>query len=281
MISEATVMSKPVSRVRPFSAGPCPTVMLRRERSQVSTTRCHVMVSCDPRRAQAPACVGRGRPGRGAVAAHRVDVEPHKPADLLLRKVLHALVGEAEALQASLEGRGDAVGAVGVGGAEATQQGLVGLRGLVEHARVQLGGEQVVGSRDGVDVAGEVEVEGLHGDDLGVPAAGGAALDAECGTLSDERRELAHEWRVAHRGPSPRGGRRRGGERAHLTGLANAREHLAPRPRPGERSAARGARGGDASTFLPRCAPRAWLRPTVVVLLPSPSGVGVMAVTTT
>src|ERR1051326_266535 len=34
-------------------------------------------------------------------------------------------------------------------------------------------------------------------------------------------------------------------------------------------------------TFLPRCAPRAWLNPTVVVVLPSPSGVGVMAVTTT
>src|SRR6185437_5316967 len=33
-------------------------------------------------------------------------------------------------------------------------------------------------------------------------------------------------------------------------------------------------------TFLPRCAPMAWLRPTVVVVFPSPSGVGVIAVTT-
>src|SRR5688500_7058905 len=32
-------------------------------------------------------------------------------------------------------------------------------------------------------------------------------------------------------------------------------------------------------TRLPRCAPSAWLSPTVVVVLPSPSGVGVMAVT--
>jgi hypothetical protein len=32
-------------------------------------------------------------------------------------------------------------------------------------------------------------------------------------------------------------------------------------------------------TFLPRCAPSACERPTVVVVLPSPSGVGVMAVT--
>src|SRR5215831_8304723 len=34
------------------------------------------------------------------------------------------------------------------------------------------------------------------------------------------------------------------------------------------------------NTFLPRCAPSAWLKPTVVVVLPSPSGVGVIAVTT-
>src|SRR5690348_15943848 len=34
------------------------------------------------------------------------------------------------------------------------------------------------------------------------------------------------------------------------------------------------------NTFLPKWAPSAWLRPTVVVVLPSPSGVGVIAVTT-
>mmetsp|Transcript_2029 Transcript_2029/g.7063 ORF Transcript_2029/g.7063 Transcript_2029/m.7063 type:complete len:359 (+) Transcript_2029:534-1610(+) len=45
MTSEATVMSKPVSRVRPFSVGPCPTVTPRRWRSQTSSTRFHVTVS--------------------------------------------------------------------------------------------------------------------------------------------------------------------------------------------------------------------------------------------
>ncbi len=35
------------------------------------------------------------------------------------------------------------------------------------------------------------------------------------------------------------------------------------------------------NTFLPRWAPSAWDSPTVVVVLPSPSGVGVMAVTST
>ena len=34
------------------------------------------------------------------------------------------------------------------------------------------------------------------------------------------------------------------------------------------------------NTFFPKCAPSAWLSPTVVVVFPSPKGVGVMAVTT-
>ena len=44
---------------------------------------------------------------------------------------------------------------------------------------VEEGRGEVVGGADGVHVAGEVEVEVLHGDDLAVAAAGGAALDAE------------------------------------------------------------------------------------------------------
>ena len=47
------------------------------------------------------------------------------------------------------------------------------LDGVVDH-----GGQQVVGGTDGVDVAGKVEVDVLHGHDLGVAAAGRAALDA-------------------------------------------------------------------------------------------------------
>lgn len=42
---EATAMSKPVCRVMPFSAGPCPMVMPRRKRSLVSSTRRQVMES--------------------------------------------------------------------------------------------------------------------------------------------------------------------------------------------------------------------------------------------
>ena len=45
---------------------------------------------------------------------------------------------------------------------------------VVDHRR-----QQVVGGADGVHVAGEVEVDVLHGHDLGIAAAGGTALDAE------------------------------------------------------------------------------------------------------
>lgn len=50
------------------------------------------------------------------------------------------------------------------------------LERVVDH-----GGQQVVGRRDGMDVAGEVDVDVLHGDDLAVAASGGSALDAEDG----------------------------------------------------------------------------------------------------
>ena len=45
---------------------------------------------------------------------------------------------------------------------------------VVDHRR-----EQVVGGRDGVEVAGEVQVEPLHRDDLAVAATGRTALDPE------------------------------------------------------------------------------------------------------
>jgi len=41
-------------------------------------------------------------------------------------------------------------------------------------------GDEVVGGGDGVDVAGQMQVEVLHRDDLAIAAAGRAALDAEC-----------------------------------------------------------------------------------------------------
>jgi hypothetical protein len=89
---------------------------------------------------------------------------------------------------------------------------------------VDQGGEQVVGQRDGREVAGEVEVDVLHRHDLRVTAAGGAALHAE---HRAERRLAQADDRL----------------------LADVVQGIA--------------------------------QPTVVVVLPSPAGVGEIAVTST
>ena len=52
---------------------------------------------------------------------------------------------------------------------------LVALLNMV----VEHGGQQVVGSTDGMEVAGKVQVDILHGDDLGPAAASGTALHAK------------------------------------------------------------------------------------------------------
>ncbi len=49
----------------------------------------------------------------------------------------------------------------------------------VQEMSFEHGREQVVGGGDRVEVAREVEVQILHRDDLGVPAARGSALDPE------------------------------------------------------------------------------------------------------
>ena len=77
----------------------------------------------------------------------------------------------------------------------------------VHHVRVEERREQVVGGRDRVHVAGEVEVQILHRHDLRVAGAGGAALDAEDraerGLADAEQRLLAdraHALRERDRG---------------------------------------------------------------------------------
>ncbi len=98
-------------------------------------------------------------------------VHPAQPADDVPQgpvvHVHHAVPGDAARVDAEI------VGVVEV---------------VVEH-----GGQQVVGRADGVHVAGEVEVDVLHGHDLGVAAAGRPALHAEAGA----HRRLAE----ADRGP--------------------------------------------------------------------------------
>ncbi len=55
---------------------------------------------------------------------------------------------------------------------------------FVKHARIDGGGQQIIRRDDGVNVAGEMEIELLHRNDLAVAAAGRAALDAERGALA-------------------------------------------------------------------------------------------------
>jgi hypothetical protein len=59
------------------------------------------------------------------------------------------------------------------------RQLLVGHLHFVENAGINGRRQQVVGHADRMDVAGQVEVEVLHGHHLGVATTGRAALDAE------------------------------------------------------------------------------------------------------
>ncbi len=78
----------------------------------------------------------------------------------------------------------------------------------MEPAGVDGSCQKVVGSRDGMQIAGEVQVEVLHRDDLAVSASGGSAFDAECGALAGlaDAREDAFSKMRAHRLAEPDGG---------------------------------------------------------------------------
>ena len=60
---------------------------------------------------------------------------------------------------------------------------------------VQQGADHVVGGGDGVEVAREVQVDALHGQHLGVSAAGSAALHAEAG--AERRLAQGHDGLLA------------------------------------------------------------------------------------
>ncbi len=87
-------------------------------------------------------------------------------------------------------------------GVDAQSVALVDM--VIEHRS-----QQVVGSADGVEVTGKVEVDVFHGDDLCVAAAGSAALDAEHGSqggLTQSHHyvfaDLTHTVSQAHGGGS-------------------------------------------------------------------------------
>ena len=85
----------------------------------------------------------------------------------------------------------------------------------MQQVRLEECGEKIVRGSDRVDVAGEVEVHVLHGDDLRVAAAGRAALDPE---NRAERRLAQAEHGVLADVPEPLRQRDRG-RRLALAGL--------------------------------------------------------------
>ena len=204
MISEATVMSKPVSRTMPFSSGPSPILTTRRKRSLMSRTRFQVRLAGSMSRRN----MRRFSSGVRCGGIGLVDAELPEPAE---------------------HDRGEAALALLVGRAEGVEELLVVLARLVEDADVDGRGQQVVRGRDGVDVPGQVEVEVLHGHDLGVSAAGGAALDAEGRAhagLADDRDHLFPQMGAEGLAQADGGGRlalaegRRGdGRHVHVTAL--------------------------------------------------------------
>ena len=92
---------------------------------------------------------------------------------------------------------------------------------------VDHGGEEIVRQPDRAEVAGEVQVDVLHRDHLGIAAAGGAALHAEHGAQrglaqADDRllADLAEGVAEAHRGRGLALARGRGADRGHEDQLA-------------------------------------------------------------
>ncbi len=68
-------------------------------------------------------------------------------------------------------------------GAQRLQQALIGHRVLMENARVNSRGEEVVGRTHGVDIARQVQVKVLHGHDLRIATARCATFNAKRGAL--------------------------------------------------------------------------------------------------
>mmetsp|Transcript_25213 Transcript_25213/g.62246 ORF Transcript_25213/g.62246 Transcript_25213/m.62246 type:complete len:499 (-) Transcript_25213:39-1535(-) len=157
-----------------------------------------------------------------------VDVEARELALLLQGEVVRVRLGDAQLLEALEHHGGELALALLVLGAQAVEQRVVLLGRLVEHARVNGGGEQVVGHADGVDVAGEVQVHFLHGDDLAVAAPRRAPLDAEGGAhgrLPDARHAVLAEVRAHGLRQSDGGG---GLALAQRRGVDAGHHHVVP-----------------------------------------------------
>jgi hypothetical protein len=93
----------------------------------------------------------------------------------------------------------------------------------VKHARIDRGRQKIVRRDDGVNVAGQMEIEFFHRNDLAVAAAGRAAFDAERGALAglaDAGEDFLPQVRAQRLAEADRGGgfafaQRSGRDRGH------------------------------------------------------------------
>ncbi len=106
----------------------------------------------------------------------RIDIQARKAAALFRRQFVGIGFRYTELAQAAQHHGRKFAAAIFGGRAQALEQLFIGGAALVEHARVDGGREKIVGRGDGVNVAGEMEIEFLHRNDLAVAAAGRAAL---------------------------------------------------------------------------------------------------------
>ena len=159
MISLATEISNPVTRVTPFSSGPWPIVIWRSMRSFVSVTRRHVM-------------------------RVRIDIEPRESARSSGVRSFGFGLGNAELAQPPQHHGRKSPAAILCRRTETVEKRLVRLRLFVKHARIDRRCQQIVRRGDCVNVARKMEVELFHGNDLAVAAARRAAFDAEGGPLA-------------------------------------------------------------------------------------------------
>ena len=117
--------------------------------------------------------------------AGRIDVQAGKAGFLSGRQVVRIGFIDAKFFQAADHRRGELAVALLIGGAESIEElFVIGLLGFVENTRIDGSGQQVIGGSDGVNIAGQVQVEIFHRDHLAVTAAGSAALDAKGRTLA-------------------------------------------------------------------------------------------------
>ncbi len=118
-------------------------------------------------------------PGDGT----RINIQAGEATALFWGQVVRVQLVDAQLLQATQHGRRELALAFFVQGAKGVKEFFVILLTFMEHTGINGGSTQVIGCGDGVDVAGEVQVEVFHGNDLRVTTPGRAALDAKGGTL--------------------------------------------------------------------------------------------------